>query len=65
MFPTTYFDQIWPDLAKISQRWENRKDWSKELMELSLGPLLKEREIQIRKKFLNCDGHIFVQLQIL
>ena len=49
LFPMTFF---WPDLpkslAKISQRPENRKDWSKWLMILSLAPFLKEREIQIR-----------------
>ena len=49
-------DLFWPDLlkslAKISQRPESRKDWSKLLMVLSLATFLKELEIQIRNFFL-------------
>jgi hypothetical protein len=49
------YDLFCPDLkkslAKISQRPENRKDWSKLLMVLLLAPFLKGGEIQIRKFF--------------
>ena len=41
--PRLFFPDLPKSLAKISQRPENRKDWSKYLLVLLLAPFLKER----------------------
>ena len=51
LFPTTYFDQISPNLwpKQVRGQRTGRTGQNNLLMVLSLAPFLKEREIQIRK----------------